>query len=150
ACLGLRSTIGFLLAAYLLASGEIVSVSLVLSLVDAFTRTGLVVAFAVWFALACLLWARRGRPRPRLVVVAPARGALCARAVAVLAALAGLTFAYVVVVASTVPQSLPDTMLYHLPRAALWRQQHAVAYIANAPDSRINVFPPAAEIEASI
>ena len=45
------------------------------------------------------------------------------------------------------PQSLPDTMLYHLPRAALWKQQEAVAYVANTLDARINVFPPVAEIE---
>ena len=149
-CLGLRSTIGLLLGVYLLASAEVVSVSLALSLVDAFTRTWLLFAFAAWFAVACLLWTRRGRPRLPLVVIGPAREALRYRAVAVLAALAVLTHAYALVVALTVPQSLPDTMLYHLPRAALWKQQHAVAYVPNAPDERIDVFPPAAEIEASV
>jgi hypothetical protein len=148
--LGLRSTIGFLLAVYLLASGEVVFVSLALSLVDAFAGTPLLLAFGVWFALACLAWTWRGRPRTRLVVIAPLEEALRDRAVAVLAAFAVLTHAYVLVVAVTVPQSLPDTMLYHLPRAALWKQQHAVAYVPNAPDSRIDVFPPAAEIEAAV
>jgi hypothetical protein len=149
-CLGLRSTVGLLLAVYLLASAEVVSVSLALSLFDAFTRTWLLRVFVAWFAVACLVWARCGRPRPRLVVVAPAREALQDRAVAVLAALAVLAQAYVLVVAVTVPQSLPDTMLYHLPRAALWKQQHAVAYVPNAPDERLDVFPPAAEIESSV
>ena len=149
-CLGLRSTIGFLLAVYVLAGGEVVLVSLVLSLFDAFTRAGLLAVFALWFALACLAWTRRGRPRAQLVVVAPVREALRDHAVAVLAGLAVLTHAYVLVVAVTVPQSLPDTMLYHLPRAALWKQQHAVAYVPNAPDERIDVFPPAAEIESSV
>jgi Dolichyl-phosphate-mannose-protein mannosyltransferase len=148
--LGFRSTIGFLLAVYLLASGEVVFVSLALSLVDAFTGTSLLVVFGVWFALACLAWTWRGRPRTQLVVVAPLKEALRDRAVAVLAAFAVLTHAYVLVVAVTVPQSVPDTMLYHLPRAALWKQQHAVAYVPHAPDSRIDVFPPAAEIEAAV
>ena len=149
-CLGLRSTIGFLLAVYLLASGEVVAVSLGLSLVDAFTRGWLLAVFAAWLGLACVVWVRRGRPRPRLALVAPAREALRDRAVAVLAGLAVLTYAYVLLVAVTLPQSLPDTMLYHLPRAALWKQQHAVGYVPNAPDERIDVFPPAAEIESSV
>lgn len=149
-CLGLRSTIGFLLAVYLVASGEVVAVSLGLSLVDAFTRGWLLAVFAAWLVLACVVWVRRGRPRPRLALVAPVREALRDRAVAVLAALAVLTYAYVLLVAVTLPQSLPDTMLYHLPRAALWKQQHAVGYVPNAPDERIDVFPPAAEIESSV
>jgi dolichyl-phosphate-mannose-protein mannosyltransferase len=149
-CLGLRSTIGLLLAVYLIASGEVVAVSLGLSLVDAFTRGWLLAGFAGWFALTCVVWGRRGRPQPRLALVAPAREALRDRAVAVLAGLALLTHAYTLIVAVTVPQSLPDTMLYHLPRAALWKQQHAVGYVANAPDERIDVFPPAAEIESSV
>ena len=149
-CLGLRSTIGFLLAVYLLASGEVVVVSLGLSPVEALTRTALLVVFGGWFALACIAWMIRERPRAQFVVMAPVREALRDRAVAVLAAVAVLTHGYALVVALTVPQSLPDTMLYHLSRAALWKQQQAVAYVPNAPDSRINVFPPVAEIEASV
>jgi hypothetical protein len=38
-----------------------------------------------------------------------------------------------------------DTLLYHL-RAALWKQQHAVATWPRT-DERINAFPPGAEIE---
>src|SRR4029079_19578941 len=82
-CLGLRSTIGFLLAVYLLASGEVVAVSLGLSLVDAFTRGWLIAVFAAWLVLACVVWVQRGRPRPPIVLVAPVREALRARAVAV-------------------------------------------------------------------
>lgn len=149
-CLGLRSTIGFVLATYLLASGEVVVVSLGLSPVDALTRTALLVAFGGWFGLACVAWVARGRPRAPFVVLAPVREALRDRAVAVLAAVAVLTHGYALVVALTVPQSLPDTMLYHLPRAALWKQQHAVGHIPNAPDSRIDVFSPVAEIQASV
>ena len=69
-------------------------------------------------------------------------------AVAALAALAVAVHLYLLVVSLALPQSLPDTLLYHLPRAALWKQQHAVAYVLDAPDNRINAFPPVAEIEA--
>jgi len=149
-CLGVRSTAGFLLTVYLLASAEVVVGSLALSLVDGLARPALLLVFGAWFLLAGLTWLRRGRPRAHIRVVASVREAVCDRAVAVLAALAVLTNAYVLVVALTVPQSLPDTMLYHLPRAAFWKQQHAVAYVPNAPDERIDVFPPVAEIEASV
>ena len=63
--------------------------------------------------------------------------------------MAVLAHGYALAVALTVPQSLPDTMLYHLPRAALWKQQQAVGYVPNAPDSRIDIFAPGAEIQAA-
>jgi hypothetical protein len=149
-CLRLRSTVGFLLAAYLLASAEIVVVSLALSIVDALTRAALLLALSGVFAVALAVWAR-GRPRPPLGgTTAALSEALRDRAVAALAALAMLTHIYVLGIALTVPQSLPDTMLYHLPRAALWKQQHAIGYVPNAPDERIDVFPPIAEIQTTV
>ena len=39
-----------------------------------------------------------------------------------------------------------DALLYHLPRAALWRQEHAVGYIAGASDPRLDGNPPGAEL----
>ena len=72
-CLGVRSTIGLLLAVYLLASGEVVIVSLGLSPVDALTRRALLVVFGGWFALAWIAWMVRGRPRAPFVFVAPMR-----------------------------------------------------------------------------
>ncbi|MEI4908430.1 hypothetical protein Q8G40_30575, partial [Klebsiella pneumoniae] len=77
-------------------------------------------------AAAAALWLRSGKPTPDAAGVAAAiREALTERTVAVLLVVALITYGYVLVVALTVPQSLPDTMLYHLPRAALWKQQHA-------------------------
>jgi hypothetical protein len=147
-CLRLRSVVGFLLAAYLLASAEIVVVVLALSAVRGLTRAALFAAIAGLLALAVAAWMRSGRPGlPFRGVASAAREALADRAVAALAALAVLTHLYLLVVGLTVPQSLPDTMLYHLPRAALWKQQEAVAYVPDAPDERIDVFPPVAEIE---
>lgn len=145
-CLRLPSPVGFLLAVYVLATVEIVAVALALSTVQTLTRPAVLAIVAGAFLPALGLWLQAGRPRPS--PVGPAlREALADRAVAVLAALAGVVHAYLLVVGLTVPQSLPDTLLYHLPRAALWMQQGAVAYVPDAPDERINAFPPIAEIE---
>ena len=65
--------------------------------------------------------------------------------VAVLGVLAGLTYGYLLFIALTVPQSVDDTLLYHLPRAAFWKQ--GLGYVADSPDGRINAFLPNAEIE---
>jgi hypothetical protein len=147
-CLRLRSPVGFLLAVYLLASTEIVVVALVLSPVRALTRPVVVSIVAAAFVAAFVVWLRSARPRPPFANLGAALGdAVGDPAVAALAALAVVVHLYLLAVSLTFPQSLPDTLLYHLPRAALWKQQHAVAYVLDAPDNRIDAFPPVAEIE---
>ncbi|OFW75317.1 MAG: hypothetical protein A2Y55_02330 [Actinobacteria bacterium RBG_16_68_12] len=69
------------------------------------------------------------------------------RVVALLGALVVLSHVYLLLGALTVPQSTVDALLYHLPRAALWKQQHAVAYVADSPEEPVNAHPPNAEIE---
>jgi hypothetical protein len=148
-CLRLRSAVGFLLAVYVLITTEIVAVSLALSTVRGMTRPAVLVVVVVVFGLALAVWWWSHRPRPGLATLGRAlREALDDRAVATLAALAVLVHLYLLVAGLGLPQSLPDTLLYHLPRAALWKQQHAVAYVLDAPDDRLNAFPPVAEIEA--
>jgi hypothetical protein len=148
-CVRLRSAIGFLLAVYLLATAEIVVVSLVASAVRSLTRQNMLLALVVVFVSALVAWSALARPLPPLRCLGGAlRSALHDRAVAVLAALAIVVHLYLLVVGLSFPQSLADTLLYHLPRAALWKQQHAVAYVLDAPDDRVNAFPPLAEIES--
>jgi hypothetical protein len=150
-CLRLRSAIGFLLAAYLFAIAEVVLVSLALSPARLLTRTALLLVFGAGLAAALVLWTRRGRPSPPLRSLVPAaRVALRDRAVLVLATLAVITHLYLIVVAVAVPQSSPDTLLYHLPRAALWKQQHAVRYAEDTPDARVDASPPDAEIQIAV
>ena len=110
----------------------------------------LLVVIGALLGASALIWLRLGRPRPPLSadLVGALRVVLSDRVVATMAALAALSHAYLLAGALTIPQSAGDTLLYHLPRAALWKQQHAVAYIANSPDERINAFPPNAEIES--
>jgi hypothetical protein len=147
-CLRLRSAVGFLLSVYVLASAEIVALSLVLSTVRALTRPALLGVVVAAFGLALAGWLRFDRPRPGLSRLGGAfRDALGDRAVAAFTILAVVVHLYLLVVGLALPQSLADTLLYHLPRAALWKQQHAVAYVLDAPDQRINAFPPVAEIE---
>jgi hypothetical protein len=151
ACLRLRSAIGFLLAAYLLASAEIVAVSLLLSTERWLTRDALLGVIGVGFGVAVVVWATLGRPHPPLTV-ASIRSLRFTLRDPILALLAGLTVVsqlYLLAVSLTVPQSVTDTMLYHLPRSALWKQQHAVSYVANMPEVAVNVFPPNAEIETA-
>jgi hypothetical protein len=148
-CLRLRSAVGFVLAAYVVASAEIVAVCLVLSIGRWLTRGGLLAVVVGVLGLGGVVWVRLGRPRPPVsrATAHAVREALRDPVVATLAALAVAVHLYLLAVALTLPQSLPDTMLYHLPRAALWKQQHAVAYVSDSPDERVNAFPPNAEIE---
>ena len=62
------------------------------------------------------------------------------------AALVAAGTAYVVALAFATPPLDFDALLYHLPRAALWRQEHAVGYIAGASDPRLDGNPPGAEL----
>jgi hypothetical protein len=149
-CLRLASAVGFLLAVYVLATTELVAVSLALSPPRLLTRAGLLVSFGALLVVAVVVWLGRGRPLPQLRSVSPAlRAALRDRAVVALATLALVVQLYLLVVALAVPQNSQDALLYHLPRAALWKQQHAVSYVADAPDERVDAAPPAAEIEVA-
>jgi hypothetical protein len=148
-CLRLRSAVAFLLAASLVGSAEVVALSLALSPTSSLNRPAFLVGLASICALAVVIWARVGRPRQSLTGVGEAvLEALRDRAVAALTVLNVALYGYLAAVALSVPQSLPDTMLYHLPRAALWRQQHAVRYVPGSPDERIDAFPPVAEIQS--
>jgi hypothetical protein len=151
ACLRPRSPIAFLLAVYLLATAEVVAAALALSPARLLARGPLLVVFGGAFLLALAAWWWRERPVPRLEGVSAAvRSALGDRVVAVLAAIAILTHVYLLAGGLTVPQSSPDTLLYHLPRAALWKQQQSVAYVPDSPDERVDATPPVAEAQIAV
>ena len=149
ASLRLRTTASFLLATYLLASAEIVALSFLLSTGRWLERRPLLVAFLCVFMAAAVVWRLAGRPGPAWPSdpAGVVRSVVRDRVVASFTALAVFAHGYLLASALTVPQGVEDALLYHLPRAALWKQQQGVAYVADAPDERINAFSPNAEIE---
>ncbi|MFO7572217.1 MAG: hypothetical protein R6W48_06400 [Gaiellaceae bacterium] len=145
--LRLRSLPELLLGAYVIAFAEIVVLVLVLTPAHGVRRPVLLFALVLVWAAAVLGWVRAGRPRPDLG--RPVRRMLEARhdttpiAIAIGVALAA---AYVVALALGTAPTTWDALQYHLPRAALWRQEGAIGYIADAYDRRLNANLPHAEI----
>jgi hypothetical protein len=146
ASLRLDSLGKLLLAAYVIAFAEIVALVLLLSPIGAVQRPVLLVGLAVVSAVAIGLWWREGRPRPH--------GATVRRAWTLLeqsppAALLGLVVAaalgYVVALIVGTPPNNWDSMTYHLARAAFWRQNESVGYLADAYDGRLNANPTSSE-----
>jgi hypothetical protein len=147
-CLRLRGVAEFVLAVYLIAFAEVVVVSLVLSPGHWLGPTGLLATIFAVLLLAVIVWRRLGMPAPpsfrpvlRLLGEAWHDPVLAALMVAV----AGGLVYVVALIVGTAPNDY-DALWYHLARAAFWKQQHEVSYIAGANDYRLNAFPPNAEI----
>ncbi len=121
-----------------------IALSWVLSPFGWLTRWGLLTALGAT-AVAALAVARgRGAvPRPTL---APVRDALRDPAVVCLAVVVGLELLYVLALALFTPQNDGDAIHYHLTRPALWRQDEALGLIDGTADTRMNAFPPHAEV----
>jgi len=146
--LRLNGLVPFLLAAYVIAWAELAGSVVLLSPFHLVVRGAVVAAVAVELVAAFAVWHATGRVRPQSPApsLRALRGTLRDPVVALLAAVVGVAFAYLTALALFTPANSWDAMWYHLARAAFWRQQHAVAYIANAPTLRLNVNPPVAEI----
>ena len=139
------SFVGTLLAAYLIASAEIVGVAEVLSPPHAIRRGPYFAAILVLAAVSACWWNRAGRPRPprptiqvRAVVRHPVVAAL------LVAVVVGIAFEAFLVL-HTVPNNY-DSMTYHLSRAAAWFQQHSLGYVS-AHTQRQNADPGNAELQ---
>ena len=149
ACLRPAGTAGILLTAYVVGWAELVAVVLGLSPFGLVTRTWLLLLLALLAVVAVVAWWSRGQPAfPSAASTARATLSALARdpALAALGALVAGGAAYVVALAFATPSLDFDSLLYHLPRAALWRQEHGVGYVAGASDPRLNGNPPGAEI----
>ncbi len=148
ATLGIRRLPDWLLAAYLLAFGEVVALVLALSLVGQVRRPALLAAMAALCSISVWLWWRRGHSVPltsrRLRVLAA--DLRTHPVVPVLAVAVGLVALYLgALIVGTAPNNW-DSMTYHLARAAFWRQQGGVGYVEDAYDERLNANPPNAEV----
>jgi hypothetical protein len=121
---------------------------LVLSPFELFTRGGVLVASAGALAVAAVVWHWRGRPAtPSLRTAAASAGkALRDPVLTILAVGVGVAFAYTAALVLATPPNDFDELWYHLPRAAMWVQEHGLSYIDHANTSRLNENPPGAEI----
>lgn len=145
-CLRLASPVAFLLAAYLLAWSWLVVWTFAMSPARLLTRGSLVAGLLLGAALASVAWVALGRPGPPALgsALRTTRDALRDPAILVLALAVGLGTLYVVALAFLTPPN--DLDVYHLARASLWRQQEGLGHIEGVPDTRVNLFPPNAEI----
>lgn len=158
--LGIRGPARLLAASLVLAAALVVGESIALSLVHGLTRAWLLAAQALWLvvalgahrrygAAAVPSWARTlrtGRRGGRGL-----RGLLAAArahpAVAVALAALVVSLALQATLAVAVAPNEPDSLGYHLPRAAFWLQQHsALQYHAGELNDPEAVAPPNAEL----
>jgi hypothetical protein len=148
ASLRFRPLPDYLLAVYVIACAEIVSLVAVLSLASSVRRWSLILGVAVLLIAAAVGWALAGRPAapPVQPTLRTLLSLLRDPPLAILAVTVALAFGYLLALALfTAPNSI-DALWYHLPRAAMWLQQHRVGYIPNVNDTRLNGNPPVAEI----
>jgi 4-amino-4-deoxy-L-arabinose transferase-like glycosyltransferase len=150
-CVRLRSAIGFCLAVYLAGFGTLVVCELALSPSRLLTRGWLLAVLAGATAVSVVAWQLCSRPRPPSFRPAAAalREAFRDPLLVVLGLAVAAGFGYVVAISVGTAPNDADVLWYHLARAAFWKQQHAVSFIAGANDSRLNVFAPNAEIADS-
>ena len=148
ASLRLRDAADFLLAVYLFSTGGVILIVLALSPFRFVTRGGVIVASAAALAAAAAVWHLRGRPAaPSMRDAAAAAGAaLRDPLLTMLAVAVALGLAYAAALAIATPTTEFDVLWYHLPRAALWAQEHGVHYIEHVNTTRLNENPPGAEI----
>jgi hypothetical protein len=141
------SLVSFVLAAYLVAWAEVVTVVFALSAVHRVERGTLLVALCVPTGLAAALWLSRGRPRPPSLRRAARDGwpAAADPLVAIPLVVAAAALAYTFVVSLTTAPNDGDPLVYELTRAAFWRQEHGIANLGAAYDGRIDYSPPVAE-----
>lgn len=148
--LRIRGLVAFVLAVYLLTHVGVVLLLAALSPPQLVLRWAVVVAVVVLFALSIVAWGLAGRP----MLPSGRRGlrdvktALYDPIVGLLSAAVGLGFIYLAALAFFTPPNSWDAMWIHLARAAFWKQEHAVGFIAHANVPTLNTYPPVASMDA--
>jgi hypothetical protein len=129
AVLRIRGIAAVVAAVLVVAAATIFSISLALSLFDAYDRAALIATNLVTLAFIAGLWSRGGRPRPlvRLPDLRELREGARAHPylAAILLALAFATGIEAVLALGVVPNNY-DSMFYHLSRVAYWMQGDSV------------------------
>src|SRR4051812_26743086 len=147
--LRVRGLAAFAAAALVIAGAIVVLLTVVLSIPDSLTRSGVLGGELVVAAAAMGGWVAAGRPRPEggwRPRVGEARiGAAAYPAIAVLVGMAVFALAVQLVMAIAVAPTNWDSMTYHLSRAAYWLQQHSAAHFPGGSVRQLGS-PPNAEI----
>ena len=146
ALLRLKGFVAFVVGVAVLAFAEVVAVSHVLSIWDAYERGMFLVALAVVScgAAAAVCVARPGWPSLR--VGAPLRDVLVDPLMVVLTVVVAVELGYLLVLTLLTPPTEYDVLTYHLTRAAFWIQRESVGFNADATYRPTDEFPPGAEI----
>jgi hypothetical protein len=138
--------VGSLLAAYLIASAEIVLLAEALSLFHEIRARAVLIGEAAIAATGTALWVRVGAPRPKVPAIR-ARAARLHPTLLVLGIAVALALALEGVLVVTAAPNNWDAMSYHLSRAAAWYQDGSLAHLVTHTE-RENVFPPNAELQS--
>lgn len=145
------SVVAFLLAVWVFGFAIAVGVSLLVSLAHGLTRPVLLAVLGVFCAAAVGHAVYHGvRPPPLRPGLAAVRDALRDPVLAVLAATGVVAYGYQTALALFTAPNEDDAVTYHLLRAAFWKQDHAIGWIAGPVDLRANVSPPVAEIGVAV
>jgi len=147
ACARLPSFAELLVAAYVIGWAWLVVLSFALSAVDLVTQGWLLAATMLAAAASTGAWVLVGRPPlARPPSRAAVRNLLRDPIVLALTAIAALALVYTAVLAIGVAPNDWDALTYHVSRAALWKQHHAIGLFGHPNDFRLNVNPPIGEI----
>jgi hypothetical protein len=139
------SIVQLLLGTYTIAFAEVVLVSLTLSVGSSLDRRTMLAAIGALFVATFA--ATRGIGAPSAGTVWSSLGAAFRDPLLLTAGLVVvgvLTYSFALAVFT--PENVADALGYHLARAAFWRQQHGIGYIAGAQDTRLDGFPTNGEI----
>jgi hypothetical protein len=160
ALLRVRGPATLVAACLVLGASVVVLSTIVLSLFDAFTRSGLLAAEAVFAVAGTGAWLARGRRSRRPPADGPEPGlgglrrpswrdgwsaARAQPAVAVLVGAAALAMLVQLVMAIAVAPSNWDSMTYHLSRAAYWLQDRSAEHFPGGSVRQLDS-PPNGEI----
>jgi hypothetical protein len=146
AVLRLQDLLRFVLGAYVLGFAEVVGLLLLLSAFGAVTRPAILVGLGWLFAASVATWLLLGAPRLPHTRLKGVRALQACPILLVLGAGVALAYGYVLALIVGTPPNNWDALSYHLARAAFWRQEGAIGYVADTYDERLNVNPPNAEI----
>jgi dolichyl-phosphate-mannose-protein mannosyltransferase len=150
--LRVRGRAALVAATLIIAAASVVLATIALSLIDALTRGGLLVAEAVIAAAALAGWVANGRPRPAeswRTTRSAAWSAVRAHPVlACFALIAALALVIQLAVGIAVAPNNWDSMTYHLSRSAYWLQQDSATRFSGGSVRQLGLGPNAEILDA--